>query len=167
MTILLSVQIRSNYRSQVLSHYVTVDIILIMANHQDAGVRTSIIRLLANICGRLSETVHNNSMKSFHWHHLANQISLHKADVNLVTSIVHWVTARGMTLSLDQLVNQILFRLFAANKKISQTISDRRTWCSNRGKMWNVFVDRCVAAMHSRSQFDEKCVHVHGKIVRQ
>ncbi|XP_037048186.1 lysosomal-trafficking regulator isoform X2 [Bradysia coprophila] len=89
---------------EVLSHYVTVDIILIMANHQDPGVRSSIVKLLSNICNRLDESVHNNCTKSYHWHHLANQISLHKADVNLVTNIVQWVTSRGLTLSLDQLV---------------------------------------------------------------
>lgn len=73
-----------------------------MANHQDPGVRTSIVKLLTIICSRLSESVHNNCIKSFHWYHLGNQIGLHKADQNLVTSIVQWVTS--MSLPLDQLV---------------------------------------------------------------
>lgn len=91
---------------QVLSHYVTVDIILTMANHQDPSVRTSIVKLLSNICNRVNESVHNNAAKFYHWHHLANQISLHKVDVNLVTSIVQWTTSRTtLGFSLEQLVS--------------------------------------------------------------
>ncbi|KAJ6646111.1 Lysosomal-trafficking regulator [Pseudolycoriella hygida] len=88
---------------EVLSHYVTVDIILVMANHHDPGVRTSIVKLLTVVCSRLKETAYNNCKKSYHWYHLGNQIALHKADLNLVTAIVQWVTSRGFSLSLDQL----------------------------------------------------------------
>lgn len=75
-----------------------------MANHQDPGVRTSIVKLLTIVCSRLNETVYNNGVKLFHWYHLGNQIALHKADLNLVTSIVQWVT--GSCLSLDQMVRK-------------------------------------------------------------
>lgn len=100
-----------------------------MANHQDPGVRTAIIKLLAIICSRLSESVHNNCKNLYHWYHLGNQIALHKADLNLVTSIVQWVTLS--CLSLDQLVTPTILQHHLNFCDYKNIFSDCRKWYSN------------------------------------
>lgn len=87
---------------EVLTHFVTFDIILIMANHYDTRVRCSIVRLLAVMCERLGKLTITQYTKSFYWHHLANQIALHMADMNLVQTCAQWVT--GSCLTIEQIV---------------------------------------------------------------
>lgn len=81
---------------EVLSHYVTIDIVLVLANNETANVRASIVRLLAAMCERLATIA-----KSIHFFQLGNQIALYPAEHSLVQSCVHWIT--GSTQNFDQM----------------------------------------------------------------
>lgn len=93
-----------NEIEEVLSHYVTLDIVLVLANNPTASVRASIIRLLNVMCDR-----HNVTTKTIYFHHLGNQISLHPTEFSLVQACVQWVT--GSCLNLDQLVQTNEFKV--------------------------------------------------------
>lgn len=92
-----------NEIEEVLSHYVTLDIVLVLANSNNS-VRASIIRLLTVMCER-----HNVTTKTIYFHHLGNQIALHPTDFTLVQACVQWVT--GSSLNLDQLVQTNDFKV--------------------------------------------------------
>lgn len=108
---------------EVLSHYVTMDIVLVLANNQSATVRASIIRLLAVMCER-----YNNCVKTIHFFHLGNQISLFEADYTLVQNCVQWIT--GSFQSIDQLIQSSNFKVahkYGLNSLIAiiaQTVHD-------------------------------------------
>lgn len=86
---------------QVLSHYVTLDIVSVLANNYSACVRASIIRLLAAMCER-----YTNGSKSIYYFHLGNQISLYEADFTLVQSCIQWITGSFQT--VDQIIQSDL-----------------------------------------------------------
>lgn len=88
---------------EVLAHYVTIDVVLVMANHHDASVRTSIIRLLTHMCQRMSDNTKQLYHKCHYWHHLGNQIALNPVSLTLVQTCCQWITAS--CLSLDQIVS--------------------------------------------------------------
>lgn len=87
---------------EVLSHYVTLDILIVLANHHDINVRTSILNLLAIICDRLAQPVISQHTKTNYWFHLGNQISLNPVNLNFLNVCVQWVT--GLCIDLDQLI---------------------------------------------------------------
>lgn len=118
-----------------------------MANHQDPGVRTKIVQLLAIICSRLGETVYSNCTKSYHWYHLGNQISLHRADANLFTSIAQWVTC--MSLPLDQLVTK-------SKLKFSQSFFFFKRYLQVNGNGARI-CEKC--GLHSLIAILPQCVH--------
>lgn len=89
---------------EVLSHYVTMEIVLVLANNQNASVRASIIRLLAVMYER-----YNNASKTIYFFHLGNQISLFEAEFPLVQNCVQWIT--GSFQSIDQLIQSGNFKV--------------------------------------------------------
>lgn len=84
---------------EVLSHYVTFDIVLVLTNNHNASVRASLILLLAVMCER-----HAASAKSMNLFHLGNQIALHQAEFQLVQACVQWVT--GSPLNIDHMLER-------------------------------------------------------------
>lgn len=90
----------------VLAHFVTVEVILVLANHRDADVRTSIVRLLAHMSQRLGDAKALQCQKQHYWLHLGNQVSLHPVSAGLVQASCQWV-AGGSSLSIEQMVNNI------------------------------------------------------------
>lgn len=88
---------------EVLNHYVTIDILIILSNHRDGNVRAAIVRLLSIICDRNSSNISTASLKLFYWNHLGNQISLYPANLNLVNACIQWLT--GHCTSLEQLMS--------------------------------------------------------------
>lgn len=89
---------------EVLAHYVTVEVVLVLANHRDAVVRTSIVRLLAHISQRLSDNRAIHCQKQHYWLHLGNQVALHPVSAGLVQASCQWVTG-GSSLAVEQMVN--------------------------------------------------------------
>lgn len=90
---------------EVLTHFVTFDVILVMANHYDARVRAAIIRLLAVMCERLNKLTVTQFTKSYYWYHLGNQVALHAADLYLIQVCAQWIT--GSCLPLEQIASEI------------------------------------------------------------
>lgn len=88
---------------EVLSHYVTIDILIILSNHRDGNVRAAIVRLLSIICDRNSSNILTANVKLFYWNHLGNQISLYPANLNLVNACIQWIT--GHCITLEQLMS--------------------------------------------------------------
>lgn len=91
----------------VLAHFVTVEVVLVLANHRDADVRTSIVRLLSHMSQRLSDAKASQCQKQHYWLHLGNQVSLHPVSASLVQASCQWVTG-GSSLSIEQMVNDDL-----------------------------------------------------------
>lgn len=87
---------------EVLNHYVTIDILIILSNHRDGNVRAAIVRLLSIICDRNLSNISMANLKLFYWNHLGNQISLYPANFNLVNSCIQWIT--GHCITLEQLM---------------------------------------------------------------
>lgn len=87
---------------EVLNHYVTIDILIILSNHRDGNVRAAIVRLLSIICDRNAANISAASLKLFYWKHLGNQIALYPANLNLVNACIQWIT--GHCVSLEQLM---------------------------------------------------------------
>lgn len=85
---------------EVLTHYVTFDITMVLANNKNTDIRTSTIRLITAMCERcISKNI--NVAKTINFFHLGNQISLYEADYSLVESCIQWVT--GTFQSIDQI----------------------------------------------------------------
>lgn len=89
--------------ADVLAHFVTVEVVLVLANHRDSDVRTSIVRLLAHMSQRLSDAKTLQCQKQHYWLHLGNQVSLHPVSAALVQASCQWVTG-GSSLSVEQMV---------------------------------------------------------------
>lgn len=109
---------------EVLMHFVTFDIVLVLANNQNSSVRASIILLLSVMCER-----HVASTKTTNLFNLGNQIALHQAEFPLVQACVQWVT--GSLLNIDQLLEKKIhlkiaqkFGLNALIAIIPQTLHD-------------------------------------------
>lgn len=95
---------------EVLGHYVTVDIVLVLANHPDACVRAAIVRLLTVMCQRLDDTRLAKYQRAHSWLHAGNQIGLHAVDEELALACAQWVTG-GVCLSIDQMIAQTDLRI--------------------------------------------------------
>lgn len=82
---------------EVLNHYVTLEILIVLSNHRDVTVRTAIIKLLTVMCDRLPAQVIVQHTKQYYWYHLGNQIALNAADFSLFKVCAEWTT--GLDLS--------------------------------------------------------------------
>lgn len=94
----------------VLAHYVTVDIVLVLANHHVPAVRAAIVRLLTVMCQRLDDVSLMQYQRSHSWLHAGNQIALHAVDEQLALACCQWVTG-GVCLSIDQMIVQADLRI--------------------------------------------------------
>lgn len=117
----------------VLTHYVTVDVVLVLANHRDTAVRASIVRLLAAICQRLGEAALAQCQRAHSWLHCGNQVALHPVDEALVLACCRWVTGAGPGVqSIDQIAGGGRVRiadrvgLHALLAVLPQTVADER-----------------------------------------
>ncbi|XP_059611757.1 lysosomal-trafficking regulator [Phlebotomus argentipes] len=75
-----------NAIADVLSHYVTFQLLLILANNPSGDVRAEIVTLLANLCDRMPQERISQHFKSNYFSHLANQISIYPANYTLMMS---------------------------------------------------------------------------------
>lgn len=90
----------------VLAHYVTVDVVLVLANHRDTAVRSAIVRLLAAMCQRLGDAALTQCQRSHSWLHCGNQVALHPVDEALVLACCRWVTGAGPAVqNVDQITS--------------------------------------------------------------
>lgn len=91
-----------NSVQEVLNHYVTLEILIVLANHRDVRVRTAIVNLLTIMCERLPASVITQHTKQNYWYHLGNQIALNAADLRLFNACVQWIT--GLCLETEQIL---------------------------------------------------------------
>lgn len=91
-----------NSVQEVLNHYVTLEILIVLANHSDVRVRTAIVNLLTIMCERLPASVIAQHTKQHYWYHLGNQIALNTADLRLFNVCVKWIT--GLNLDIDDII---------------------------------------------------------------
>jgi hypothetical protein len=92
---------------EVLKHYVTMEILLVISSHNNEKVRAAIIRLFDVIVNRLPTPVLNQYSKNNFWLHLGNQISLYPADFHLVQSCMHWITGTNILMELQSDYQQL------------------------------------------------------------
>ncbi|GAB0097780.1 hypothetical protein DMENIID0001_134480 [Sergentomyia squamirostris] len=67
----------------VITHYVTFHLILILANNPNGDVRAEVVKLLSNLCDRMPHDKLMQYSKSYYFHHFANQISIYPANYAL------------------------------------------------------------------------------------
>lgn len=150
----------------VLAHFVTVEVVLVLANHRDADVRTSIVRLLANMSQRLGDARAQHCQKQHYWLHLGNQVSLHPVSGALVQASCQWV-AGGSCLSVEQMVRTIcnfkinrlhtlLFCIYSGHAAGSPDHRQTRSDCSDGNSVSNGRRPVSVAAV----------AHVSGQDLR-
>ncbi|XP_055371795.1 lysosomal-trafficking regulator [Condylostylus longicornis] len=85
---------------EVLTHYVKIEILLVLANHQSTMVRCAVIRLLTALCERMPISELQVMNKKFYWTHCANQLAIHKGDKSLCEASLQWLT--GTFYSLEE-----------------------------------------------------------------
>uniref|UniRef100_A0A1B0DFL6 DUF4704 domain-containing protein n=1 Tax=Phlebotomus papatasi TaxID=29031 RepID=A0A1B0DFL6_PHLPP len=68
----------------VIQHYVTFQLLLILANNPNGDVRAEVVGLLANLCDRLPPDRISQYFKLNYFFHFANQISIYPANYALM-----------------------------------------------------------------------------------
>ncbi|KAI8121400.1 hypothetical protein FF38_05913 [Lucilia cuprina] len=87
----------------VLNHYIKVEFLLVLANHNNTGVRTAVIKLISALTQRLFPQDIQVCIRAFYPHHLANQLSVGFCDSNMFEACLEWVC--GTLGSLDSILN--------------------------------------------------------------
>ncbi|XP_055679580.1 lysosomal-trafficking regulator isoform X3 [Lutzomyia longipalpis] len=72
--------------NEVITHYVTFQLLLILANNPNGYVRAEVVVLLANLCDRLPQDRVVQYFRANYFHHIANQISIYPANYALMMS---------------------------------------------------------------------------------
>ncbi|XP_030373390.1 uncharacterized protein LOC115623261 [Scaptodrosophila lebanonensis] len=88
---------------EVLKHYVRLEFLLVLSNHQSSSVRTAIIRLLSALTQRLAPSELLSATKQLYPLHLANQLTIHNSDEQMFEACVAWVS--GIPGNLDTFLN--------------------------------------------------------------
>ncbi|XP_055840960.1 lysosomal-trafficking regulator isoform X2 [Episyrphus balteatus] len=81
-----------NVVEEVLTHYVKMEILLVLANHTSPTVRTAILKLLTALTKRIPPSELGVFTKKFFPQHLANQLAIYSTDVNMFETCLEWVT---------------------------------------------------------------------------
>lgn len=82
-----------NMVAEVLDHYVTIDLLLILANNVDGGVRAQLLRLLEAMCERMDSDRFDALLDSQKLVHLANQLLIYPVTLEMVMACRQWVQA--------------------------------------------------------------------------
>ncbi|XP_055915316.1 lysosomal-trafficking regulator isoform X2 [Eupeodes corollae] len=81
-----------NIVEEVLTHYVKMEILLVLANHTSSTVRTAILKLLTALTKRIPPSELGVFTKKFYPQHLANQLAIYATDLNMLETCLEWVT---------------------------------------------------------------------------
>ncbi|XP_065359183.1 lysosomal-trafficking regulator [Calliphora vicina] len=87
----------------VLNHYIKVEFLLVLANHNSACVRSAVIKLISALTQRLFPQDIQVCIRALYPHHLANQLSIGFCDSNMFESCLEWVC--GTMGSLDSILS--------------------------------------------------------------
>ncbi|XP_061392771.1 lysosomal-trafficking regulator [Musca vetustissima] len=75
----------------VLHHYIKVEFLLVLANHQSSNVRSAVIKLMGSLTQRLYPQDIQACTKAYYPHHLANQLAIGLCDCSMFESCLEWV----------------------------------------------------------------------------
>ncbi|XP_073836840.1 lysosomal-trafficking regulator mauve [Musca autumnalis] len=75
----------------VLHHYIKVEFLLVLANHQSSNVRSAVVKLMSSLTQRLYPQDLQACTKAYYPHHLANQLTIGFCDCNMFESCLEWV----------------------------------------------------------------------------
>ncbi|TMW51472.1 hypothetical protein DOY81_003443 [Sarcophaga bullata] len=87
----------------VLNHYIKVEFLLVLANHNSPCVRSAIIKLVSALTQRLYPQDIQVCIKALYPHHLANQLSIRFCDIGMFESCLDWVC--GTMSSLETILS--------------------------------------------------------------
>lgn len=87
----------------MLNHYIKVEFLLVLANHNSPCVRTAIIKLVSALTQRLYPQDIQVCIKALYPHHLANQLSIRFCDIGMFESCLEWVC--GTMSSLETILS--------------------------------------------------------------
>lgn len=88
----------------VLNHYIKIEFLLVLANHNSVCVRAAVIKLVSALTQRLFPQDIQVCIKALYPYHLANQLSISFCDSNMFDSCMEWVC--GTMGSLDTILNR-------------------------------------------------------------
>lgn len=80
-----------NMVAEVLEHYVTIELLTILANNADGGVRSQLLRLLAAMCDRMDGVKFYLLLENHRFVHLANQLVIYPVTIEMVMVCRRWV----------------------------------------------------------------------------
>ncbi|KAL0267522.1 UNVERIFIED_CONTAM: hypothetical protein PYX00_009770 [Menopon gallinae] len=95
-----------NMAYQILNHVVKLEVLLVFANHRDHRVRSAVIKVVSSYLQRCSDEEINKFIKMRGFHHLANQISLFPASLQLVEDCLQLIMRCNVSLDDDIFINQ-------------------------------------------------------------
>lgn len=81
-----------NIVEEVLTHYVKMEILLVLSNHTSPTVRSAILKLLGALTKRIPSSELAVFTKKFYPQHLANQLAIYTTDINMFETCLEWVT---------------------------------------------------------------------------
>lgn len=87
----------------VLNHYIKVEFLLVLANHNSPAVRAAVIKLISALTQRLFPQDIQVCTRALYPHHLANQLSIGFCDSNMFESCLEWVC--GTIASMDKIIS--------------------------------------------------------------
>lgn len=87
----------------VLNHYIKVEFLLVLANHNSTCVRSAVIKLISALTQRLFPQDIQVCIKTWYPHHLANQLSIGVCNRTMFETCLEWVC--GTMSSLDTILN--------------------------------------------------------------
>ncbi|XP_075162277.1 lysosomal-trafficking regulator mauve [Haematobia irritans] len=131
----------------VLRHYIKVEFLLVLANHQSAQVRCAVIKLMNALTQRLFPQDVQACMKAYYPHHLANQLSIGHCDCNMFESCLEWVCDK-----IGSLNNML---------KADMSLSIKQRFGLNA---LMAIASKSVASSASQSDFSEKAFQILKKL---
>uniref|UniRef100_A0A1A9W7K7 Lysosomal-trafficking regulator n=1 Tax=Glossina brevipalpis TaxID=37001 RepID=A0A1A9W7K7_9MUSC len=83
-----------NSIDDVLHHYIKVEFLLVLANHNSTSVRSAILKLMGALVQRLPSQDLQLCFKNLYCHHLANQLTIYPIDISNFETCLEWVTGQ-------------------------------------------------------------------------
>lgn len=102
-----------NMVTEVLDHYVTIELLIVLANNADGGVRSQLLRLLAAMCNRMDAVRFHLLLEGFKFVHLANQLVIYPVNLEMIMTCRRWAQGEEETAAEQEKRNVGLIFLVA------------------------------------------------------
>lgn len=96
---------------EVLQNHLKIEILIVLANHEDPNVRAALIKLVCVILERTSAEQKESYMRLNYWVHFGNQISISTVNCNMIQACMEWIGRGSLSISsLNSLIENELIQ---------------------------------------------------------